>query len=223
MKKGKFIVIEGTDGSGKATQLNLLYKRLRKIISKILLIDFPRYYVSVWGEMVGEFLVGKYGKFEEVDPHLMVLPYMIDQYTWSRDTGKPWIEKGGIILADRYFTSNVHQIAKLKTRAKKQYRDWLWPAGYNDLRIMRPDLVVFLDVPPDRDVILLPNKISCNVRGGIDILGKLEKDQFRAFVFYRDVVLDTLGNVIPHIEHPVNTTLKYIKPERLRYIIKKFR
>ena len=149
MKKGKFIVIEGTDGSGKATQLKLLYKRLRKIISKILLVDFPRYYDSVWGEMVGEFLVGKYGKFEEVDPHLMVLPYMIDQYTWSRNTGKPWIEKRGIILADRYFTSNVHQIAKLKTRAKKQYRDWLWPAGYDDLRIMRPDLVVFLDVPPD--------------------------------------------------------------------------
>ena len=83
--------------------------------------------------------------------------------------------------------------------------------------------VEVLDVPPDRDVILLPNKISCNVRGGIEILGKLEKDEFRAFVFYRDVVLDTLGNVIPHIELPVNTTLKYIKPERLRYIIKKFR
>ncbi len=83
--------------------------------------------------------------------------------------------------------------------------------------------VEVLDVPPDRDVILLPNKISCNVRGGIEILGKLEKDQFRAFVFYRDVVLDTLGNVIPHIDLPVNTTLKYIKPERLRYIIKKFR
>jgi hypothetical protein len=83
--------------------------------------------------------------------------------------------------------------------------------------------VEVLDVPPDRDVILLPGKISCNVRGGIEILGKLEIDQFRAFVYYRDVVLDTIGNVIPHIEHPENTTLKYIKPERLRYIIKKFR
>lgn len=83
--------------------------------------------------------------------------------------------------------------------------------------------VEILDVPPDRDVILLPNKISCNVRGGIEILGKLAINQFKAFVYYRDVVLDTLGNVIPHIEHPVNTTLKYIKPERLRYIIKKFR
>lgn len=83
--------------------------------------------------------------------------------------------------------------------------------------------VEVLDVPPDRDVILLPNKISCNVRGGIEILGKLEKDQFKAFVYYRDVVLDTIGNVIPHIEQPLNTTIKYIKPERLRYIIKKFR
>ena len=83
--------------------------------------------------------------------------------------------------------------------------------------------VEVLDVPPDRDVILLPNKISCNIRGGIEILGKLELNQFKAFVYYRDVVLDTLGNVIPYVEHPVNTALKYIKPERLRYIIKKFR
>lgn len=83
--------------------------------------------------------------------------------------------------------------------------------------------VEVLDVPRGRDVILLPNKISCNVRGGIDILGKLDKDKFRAFVFYRDVVLDTLGNVTPQIELPANTTLKYIKPERLRYVIKKFR
>ncbi len=83
--------------------------------------------------------------------------------------------------------------------------------------------VEVLDVPPERDVILLPNKISCNVRGGIDILGKLDKGQFRVFIYYRDVVLDTLGNVIPKIELPANTTLKYIKPERLRYVIKKFR
>jgi hypothetical protein len=82
--------------------------------------------------------------------------------------------------------------------------------------------VEVLDVPPDRDVILLPNKISCNLRGGIEILGKIEINQFKAFVIYRDVVLDTLGNVVPHIKHPDNTTLKYIKPERLRYIIKKF-
>ena len=80
-----------------------------------------------------------------------------------------------------------------------------------------------LDVPRNRDVVLLPNKVSIGVRGGIDILGKLNRDQFEAFVFYRQVVLDTLGNVIPQVRLPKNTNLLYLKPERLRYIIKKFR
>lgn len=146
--KGKFIVIEGTDGSGKKTQMDLLQKRLKKHYNKVLIADFPRYYDSVWGKMVGEFLIGKYGKFEEVDPHLVVLPYMIDQYTWSRDVGKPYREKGGLILSNRYFTSNVHQIAKYKGIAQKNIREWIWPLGYEELGLMEPDLVVFLDVPP---------------------------------------------------------------------------
>ncbi len=78
------------------------------------------------------------------------------------------------------------------------------------------------DVPRDRDVLLLPNRINIGVRGGINILGKLDTTQFRAYVSYRDVVLDTLGSVVPHIIMPTNTTLLFIKPARLRYIIKKF-
>lgn len=78
------------------------------------------------------------------------------------------------------------------------------------------------DLPIDRDVILLPNKISVAVRAGIEILGKMSNDEIKAHVNYREIVLDTLGSVIPKIELPPNTTLEYIKPERLRYIIKKF-
>ncbi len=78
------------------------------------------------------------------------------------------------------------------------------------------------DVPRDRDVLLLPNRISIGVRGGINILGKLDTTRFNAYVTYRDVVLDTLGSVVPHIRMPDNTTLLFIKPSRLRYIIKKF-
>ncbi len=84
-------------------------------------------------------------------------------------------------------------------------------------------IVKVLNVPPDRDVVLLPNKIALGVRGGIDILGKLKNEQFETFISYRDVVLDTLGNVIPKIKLPDNTNLVYIKPERLRYVIKKYR
>jgi len=79
------------------------------------------------------------------------------------------------------------------------------------------------DIPSDRDVVLLPNRINIGVRGGINILGKLTPDQFKAYVYYSDVVLDTLGSIEPRIIIPENTTLLYMKPERLRYIIKKFK
>ncbi len=82
--------------------------------------------------------------------------------------------------------------------------------------------VAVMEVPKDREVVLLPNKISINVKGGIDILGKLTTDQFKAYVNYRDVVMDTLGGVIPKIESPADVTIQYIKPDLLRYVIKKF-
>ena len=83
-------------------------------------------------------------------------------------------------------------------------------------------LVQIIDLPVDRNVVLLPNKISVSAEGGIDILGRMTKDKVKAFVNYRDVVLDTLGSVVPQIELPENTSPEYIKPDRLRYIIKKF-
>ncbi len=83
-------------------------------------------------------------------------------------------------------------------------------------------LVEVFDVPRDRNVVLLPNKVTVGIRGGIDILGRLDKEKLEAYLNYRDVVLDTLGSVKPIIKQPVNTTLLYVKPERLRYVIKKF-
>jgi hypothetical protein len=82
--------------------------------------------------------------------------------------------------------------------------------------------VSIIDIPVDRDVVLLPNKISVVVKAGIELLGKMSKNKIKAFVNYRDIVLDTLGTIIPKVELPENTTLEYIKPERLRYIIKRF-
>lgn len=147
-KRGKFIVIEGIDGSGKDTQFQLLRKRFRKEGYSFLVADFPRYYDSRWGKLVGRYLAGEFGPINQVSPYFTALPYILDEYTWTRDTGTPWIEKGGLIISNRYFTSNVHQIAKLKTSAQKKYRDWLWSAGYKDLGILKPDLVIFVDTPP---------------------------------------------------------------------------
>ena len=169
-KKGKLIVIEGIDSSGKNTQFELLKKKLKKQVAKFKTIAFPRYEDSVWGEMLSDFLNGKYGKFDEIHPRVALLMYMLDEYTWSRDYGRPWVEKGGWILADRYFTSNVHQIAKYKTIKKKKFRDWLWDAGYNHLKIMKPDLVLFLDVSPENARELL------NKRGEVSYLKGKKKD-----------------------------------------------
>ncbi|HSW54222.1 MAG TPA: hypothetical protein VLH59_03970 [Ignavibacteriaceae bacterium] len=79
-----------------------------------------------------------------------------------------------------------------------------------------------LDIPPSKEVVLLPNKIGFNVRGGIEILGKLKPDQFRAFIRYQSLVQDTTGSVIPILELPKNVTLQFVKPDRLRYVIRAF-
>jgi len=149
MKKGKFIVIEGTDASGKTTQFNMLRDKLKIETDNLLIADFPRYYDSPFGQLAGDLLAGRLGKFKEISPYLALMPYMIDQYTWSRDVGRVFLEGGGTIIANRYFTSNVHQIAKLKGKERVNYRDWLWPLGYKHLGLLKPDLVVFLDVPPE--------------------------------------------------------------------------
>jgi YbbR domain-containing protein len=82
--------------------------------------------------------------------------------------------------------------------------------------------VEVVDIPGDRDVVLIPNNITIGVRGGIDILGRLRSDSIRAVVYYRDVVLDTVGGVSPTLNLPENVHLLYRKPEYMRYIIKKY-
>lgn len=148
MKKGFFVVIEGVDGSGKTIQMQRLVERIKKSGKKILEADFPRYTMSEWGKVVGRLLVGEFGQLKYISPYLSALPYMLDEYTWSRDIGKKWVEKGGMIVSNRYFTSCVHQVAKLSGRRQTNFRDWLWRSGYEELGILKPDLVIFLDVPP---------------------------------------------------------------------------
>ncbi len=82
--------------------------------------------------------------------------------------------------------------------------------------------VEVLDVPEDRDVVLLPNTINCLVVGGINVLGRLSSSDFSAYVHYRDVLLDTIGTVAPELTTPKNVEIISQKPDRLRYIIKKF-
>lgn len=195
MKRGKLIVIEGIDGSGKATHVRLLEQFLKTKLGKkkLMIVSFPRYYSSVFGKLVGEFLSGKSGKLSEIDPHLSSLTYLLDEYTWSRDVGVPWIENGGWVLMDRYVTSNIHQIARLKTKAKSDFRKWFWNSAYNELKILEPDLVVFLDRSPVDSMRLNRKKASRKYLGRKkkDIA---EKDRGHQEAAYREYLRETARN-----------------------------
>ena len=79
-----------------------------------------------------------------------------------------------------------------------------------------------LDIPSGREVVLLPNKVNINIRGGIEILGKLTPEQFHAYVKFQTLIKDTTGSVVPEIILPKNVTLQFSKPDRLRYVIRSF-
>jgi dTMP kinase len=148
VKRGWFVVLEGIDSSGKRTQLDLLTTRLKKTGRPVEAIDFPRYRGNVFGELVGRYLNGDFGRLDEISPYLAVLPYMIDQYLGGQCI-EEWKAQGKIVVANRYFTSNVHQIAKLPPGGEREkYRRWLWRAGWEEFGIFKPDLVVVLLVPP---------------------------------------------------------------------------
>lgn len=82
--------------------------------------------------------------------------------------------------------------------------------------------VNLVDIPSDRNVVLIPNVISVNLRGGVNVLGKISEQEIAAKIYYKDIVSDTLGSLKPEIQIPQNTQLLFIKPDRVKYIIKKF-
>jgi len=148
MKKGKFIVIDGIDGSGKATQVKLLSEHLSKIGVKVKTIDFPRYQDNFFGKLIGEYLSGKYGDFTKVDPRVASVLYAADRFESSKQI-QTWIDDGFVVLADRYVSANqIHQGGKIKSPiVRKKFLSWLDEMEYEVFCIPRPDQVVYLDVP----------------------------------------------------------------------------
>lgn len=147
-KKGKLIVIDGIDGSGKATQAALLRKRLQKAGVKIKTIDFPRYDSNFFGHLIGEYLSGKYGDFIEVAPRLASVLYAADRFESSKNI-KKWLDEGYVVVADRYVSANqIHQGGKISDLGeRKEFLKWLDTMEHKVFGIPRPDLVIYLDVP----------------------------------------------------------------------------
>ena len=147
---GKLIVFEGTDGSGKATQTQLLCRHLEREGIPYKKIDFPRY-GKPSAAMVQEYLDGNLGKKPgDVNAYAASMFYAMDRYaSYKQDWGK-FYEDGGLIIADRYTTSNaVHQASKLSDEERKPYLDWLFDLEYRLLGLPAPDMVVYLDMPTE--------------------------------------------------------------------------
>lgn len=157
---GKFIVIEGTDGSGKGTQFKLLIQQLRDQEKQVETMDFPQYGQKSAGP-VEEYLNGKYGSLDKVTPQTASLFYAIDRFDASFKIRQA-LEQGKIVLSNRYVLSNAaHQGAKIKNaEERKEFFKWINALEYGILKLPKPDLNIFLHVPADIGYELVLQKAS---------------------------------------------------------------
>ena len=148
---GKMIIIEGTDGSGKATQAEKLYSRLYSAGHSVRKVEFPNY-PSQSSALIKMYLNGEFGNDpNDVNPYAASSFYAVDRYASYKQDWGGFYEQGGMIVADRYTTSNmVHQAVKIVDEQEKvKFLDWLWDLEFQKFQLPIPDMVIFLDMPPD--------------------------------------------------------------------------
>jgi dTMP kinase len=143
---GKLIAIEGIDGSGKRTQVELLNKPLRERGHSVYATAFPQY-DSWFGKMVGQFLNGELGPLEIVDPHFSALLYAGDRYE-AKTKLETALNNGQIVLVDRYIGSNLaHQTARIAPEKRPAFVEWIEHLEYGIYGLPPEDLVLYLRVP----------------------------------------------------------------------------
>ena len=143
---GKLIAIEGIDGSGKRTQVELLNQPLRERGHSVYATAFPQY-DSWFGKMVGQFLNGELGPLEIVDPHFSALLYAGDRYE-AKTKLETALSNGQIVLVDRYIGSNLaHQTARIAPEKRPAFVEWIEHLEYGIYGLPREDLVLYLRLP----------------------------------------------------------------------------
>ncbi len=147
---GKLIVFEGTDGSGKSTQFSLLTKRLQAEQVEFRTMVFPQY-SEPSSALIRMYLGGEFGtKPSDVNAYAASTFYAVDRYASYQKVWKTYYRQGGLILSDRYTTSNaVHQASKEPPERREEFFRWLQDFEYNRLELPRPDIVIYLDVPTE--------------------------------------------------------------------------
>lgn len=147
---GKLIVIEGTDGSGKSTQFGLLTQRLERENRAFQKLVFPQY-SEPSSALIRMYLGGEFGTSpSDVNAYAASAFYSVDRYASYKKVWQEWYQDGGLVVSDRYTTSNaVHQTSKEPPQRQQAFLQWLYDFEYDKLGLPRPDLVIYLDVPTD--------------------------------------------------------------------------
>ncbi|MCK9254804.1 MAG: dTMP kinase [Bacteroidales bacterium] len=143
-----FIVIEGLDGAGKSTQVELLKEYFKNINKKTEFIHFPTTDSPIYGDLISKFLRGEFGGIKDVNPYLVALLFAGDRHNLKSKI-KAWLDAGKIVINDRYVYSNIgFQCAKMQNQKQAdELFDWIFNLEFNYFNIPKPDLSIFLDVP----------------------------------------------------------------------------
>ncbi len=160
MRKGKFIVIEGIDGSGKGEQFKLLLARLKREGFKAATFDFPQY-GKPSAFFVERYLNGYYGGWKEVGPFRASVFYSLDRFDVGPKISR-WISRGQVVISNRYVPSNMgHQGAKIENiKKRKEFLRWVYDFEYGIMGIPKPDFSIILHVPHDTAYDLISKKHS---------------------------------------------------------------
>lgn len=143
-----FIVLEGLDGAGKSTQIQMLRRALEQRGLECEYLHFPRFDAPIYGDLIARFLRGEFGEAGEVNPYLVALLYAGDRAEAAKMI-EGWMSEGKVVIVDRYVYSNVgYQCAKVESREeRKRLKEWIVRTEFEEFKIPRPTLSLFLDVP----------------------------------------------------------------------------
>ena len=147
--KGVLIVIEGIDSSGKETQVKMIFEQLLKKNFKVMKLEFPDY-KSDSSALIKMYLNGEFGEDPlSVNPYAASLFFASDRFASYKTSWESFYNSSGIIIADRYVSSNmIYQAAKIKDDIERQkFMEWIYDLEFNKLNLPKPDIVIFLSMP----------------------------------------------------------------------------
>jgi dTMP kinase len=156
MAKGKLIIIEGTDGSGKRTQTELLYKKLKTHRIKTAFLDIP-IYKSFTGELVARYLRNDFGR---INAYLAATLFAVNRFQ-AKEKLMKWLKDGYVVVLNRYVTANlIHQSANLDRGEREQFKKWISQLEYEVFGMPKPDLVLFINMPIEIAAEMIQRKSS---------------------------------------------------------------